>query len=186
MRIGEKTQFARIWPSVSKIVFCFQLVLVESAKRWCANRLPTKPATTTANSGPPTSHPPNSRFTQFGPFSNVRNPHAHKNSIGTSTPPLPKNPRPPPQKNEEFYGHGNFPAERTKRCQAPTKLAQPRPQNYGRKNCGREVFLVLKCFLGKLSRPHIGRYCDTIAAIPRIMRDLFREVSTRCDTPSWY
>ena len=27
--------------------------------------------------------------------------------------------------NEEFYGHGGFPAERTKKCQAPTKLTQP-------------------------------------------------------------
>ena len=37
MRIGEKTRFARIWPSASNFwFFCF------IDKRWCANRLPTK------------------------------------------------------------------------------------------------------------------------------------------------
>ena len=36
--------------------------------------------------------------------------------------------------------------------------------------------------------PHIGRYCDTIAAIPHIGRYLLKEVGTRpkwCDTPPW-
>ena len=43
MRIGEKTRFARIWPSASKIAFfCLRIDSRESAKRWCANRLPTK------------------------------------------------------------------------------------------------------------------------------------------------
>ena len=32
----------------------------------------------------------------------------------------------PPQK-KEFYGHGGLPADRTKKCQAPIKLAQPFP-----------------------------------------------------------
>ena len=42
MRIGEKTRFARIWPSVSKIEIFLWIDSRESAKRWCANRLPTK------------------------------------------------------------------------------------------------------------------------------------------------
>ena len=42
MRIGEKTRFARIWPSASKIGFFLRIDSRESAKRWCANRLPTK------------------------------------------------------------------------------------------------------------------------------------------------
>ena len=61
----------------------------------------------------------------MGTPSNRKNPHAHKNKIGTSKPPLPNNHDPPPPQNEEFYGHGGFPGERTKKCQAPTKLAQP-------------------------------------------------------------
>ena len=37
-------------------------------------------------------------------------------------PPLSKKPQtPPPAKKEDFYGHGGFPAERTKKCQAPIK-----------------------------------------------------------------
>ena len=40
-----------------------------------------------------------------------KNPRAHKNKIGTPPPPKPK--IPPPPKNEEFYGHGFFLAERT-------------------------------------------------------------------------
>ena len=39
-------------------------------------------------------------------------------------------------------------------------------------------------------RPHIARYCDTIAAIPHITRYFLREVSISrkwCDTPPpWY
>ena len=44
MRIGEKTRFARIWPSASKIGIFLRIDSRESAKvqRWCANRLPTK------------------------------------------------------------------------------------------------------------------------------------------------
>ena len=46
MRIFEKTRFARIWPSASKTgIFANRLARIdssESAKRWCANRLPTK------------------------------------------------------------------------------------------------------------------------------------------------
>ena len=37
--------------------------------------------------------------------------------------------------------------------------------------------------------PHIARYCDTIAAIPHIVRYFFREVSTPpkwCETPPWH
>ena len=53
------------------------------------------------------------------------NPRTRKSKIGTSTPPN------PPSK-EEFYGHGGFPAERTKNSQAPIKLARPFPPQ----NCG--------------------------------------------------
>ena len=55
------------------------------------------------------------------------NPGAHKNKIGTPLPP--KNPKypPPPQKNEEVYGHGGFPAERKQKFQAPRKVAHPFP-----------------------------------------------------------
>ena len=35
-----------------------------------------------------------------------KNPHAHKNKIGTSTPPLPKNPRPPPPKGGNLWVWG--------------------------------------------------------------------------------
>ena len=57
-------------------------------------------------------------------FKSGKNPHAHKNKIGTSTPPPKKNPEPPPLK-EEFYGHGGFPVERAQKCLAPIKLVQP-------------------------------------------------------------
>ena len=58
-----------------------------------------------------------------------KNPHAHKNKIATSTPPPPskETTTPPPTPKEEFCGHGGFPAERTQKCQAPIKLAQPFP-----------------------------------------------------------
>ena len=39
-----------------------------------------------------------------------------------------------------------------------------------------------------LSGPHIARYCDTIAAIPHVVRYFFSEVSSSprwCDTPPW-
>ena len=55
-----------------------------------------------------------------------KNPRAHKNKIGTPPPPKPKLPPAPPE-NEEFYGHGGFPAERTQKFEAPIKLAQPFP-----------------------------------------------------------
>ena len=69
-----------------------------------------------------------------GPQTQI-NPGAHKNRIGTSTPPpLQKTPNPPPPPNEEFCGPGVFPAERTQKSQARMKLAQPYPaQNAGRK-----------------------------------------------------
>ena len=56
-----------------------------------------------------------------------KNPHTHKNKIGTS--PLPPNPTPPPQ-NEKLYasmGMEIFPAERTKKFQATIKSTQPFP-----------------------------------------------------------
>ena len=46
-----------------------------------------------------------------------KNPHAHKNKIGTSTPPSKKTTTPPVK-----GGRGGFPAERTQKCQAPIKL----------------------------------------------------------------
>ena len=42
MRIGEKTRFAQIWPSASRIGLFLRIDSRESAKRWCANRLPNK------------------------------------------------------------------------------------------------------------------------------------------------
>ena len=42
MRIEEKTRFARIWPSASKIGFFLRIDPRESATRWCANCPPTK------------------------------------------------------------------------------------------------------------------------------------------------
>ena len=42
MRIGEKVRCAGIWPSASKIRFFLRMDPRESAKRLCANRLPTK------------------------------------------------------------------------------------------------------------------------------------------------
>ena len=50
-----------------------------------------------------------------------KNPHAHKNTIGTSTPPLPRNPNRPPQK-EEFYGHVGFSRRKNQKCQEPIKI----------------------------------------------------------------
>ena len=55
------------------------------------------------------------------------NPRAHKSKISTPPPPS-KNPKfPPPPQNEDFYGHGGFPAERKQKFQAPIKLAHPFP-----------------------------------------------------------
>ena len=56
-----------------------------------------------------------------GSTQNRKNPRAHKNKIGTSTPP-PKKPKIPPPKKEEFYGHGGFPAERTKKMPGAHKI----------------------------------------------------------------
>ena len=47
--------------------------------------------------------------------------------IESALPPPPKPKIPPPPKNEEFYGHGGFAAERTQFFQVPIKLAQPFP-----------------------------------------------------------
>ena len=56
-----------------------------------------------------------------------KKPHAHKNRIGTSTPPFQKKKNTtPPLKRGILWAKG-FPAERTKKCQAPIKLAQPFP-----------------------------------------------------------
>ena len=63
-----------------------------------------------------------------------KNPRAHKNKI--STPP-PQNQIPPPKKNEEFYGHGGFPAERRHFFQVSIKLSQPFP---ALQNCGHEFY----------------------------------------------
>ena len=43
IRIGEKTRFARIWPSASKLGILLRIDSRESAKRWCVNRQPNKP-----------------------------------------------------------------------------------------------------------------------------------------------
>ena len=67
-------------------------------------------------------------------------PHAHKNKIGTSTPPS-KKPRTPPLKGGILWAWGFSPAERTQKCQAPIKLAQPFPaQNCGQKFYGHHAF----------------------------------------------
>ena len=68
------------------------------------------------------------------------NPHAHNNKIGTSTPPSKKSQHPPKRRN--FMGIGGFPAERTKKCQAPINWRSHfRPQNCGRRLYGHHAFL---------------------------------------------
>ena len=50
-------------------------------------------------------------------------PRADKNKLGTSNRPLQKKTYPPPpKKNEEFYGHGGLPAERTKKKPGAHKI----------------------------------------------------------------
>ena len=49
------------------------------------------------------------------------NPHAHKNRIGTSTPPLSQKTHHPPKGG--IYGHGG----KNQKCQAPIKSARPFP-----------------------------------------------------------
>ena len=53
-------------------------------------------------------------------------PGAHKNNIGTSTPPFQKSPNPPPLKGGILWAWG-FSSRNNQKCQAPIKLAQPFP-----------------------------------------------------------
>ena len=75
-----------------------------------------------------------------------RNAHALKNKIVTP-PPTKKNKK--KTLNEECYGHGGFPAGRTRK--APIKLAQPFPARElrAKKNYGHEVFCSEYCKLFK-------------------------------------
>ena len=72
-----------------------------------------------------------------------KNPHAHKNKIGTSIPPPSKKPATPPL-NEASYGHGGFPADSEQKDPENARRPQNwcrhfRPQNYGWRNCGHEA-----------------------------------------------
>ena len=62
-----------------------------------------------------------------------------KIKLALPRPPFPNNPD--PTKIVEFYGHGGFPAERTKTFQAPENWCSHfRPQNCRQKNYGYEAF----------------------------------------------
>ena len=76
----------------------------------------------------------------FRELNHRKNPHAHKNNIGTSTPPFPKSPRPPP-KTRNFMGVGVFQQKEPKNARCPQNWRSLfRPQNYGRNNYGHEAF----------------------------------------------
>ena len=51
-----------------------------------------------------------------------KNPHAHKNKIGTSTPPPSKKTQTPPPQKEEFYGHGGFPSRKNQKMPGAHKI----------------------------------------------------------------
>ena len=55
----------------------------------------------------------------------AQDPHAHKNKIGTSTPPS-KKPQQPPLKGGMLWALG-FSSRKNKKCQAPIKSARPFP-----------------------------------------------------------
>ena len=78
-----------------------------------------------------------------------KNPHAHKNKIGASTP-ASKNPRPLPLKQGTIWTWG-FPAEEPKKCQAPKKLVQPlpAPELRGEKNKDMRLCLTIALTLFK-------------------------------------
>ena len=72
---------------------------------------------------------------------NRKNPHAHKNQIGTSTPPPSKKTQNPPLKGGISWAWGFSCRKNQKMPGAHIKLAQPFPaQNYGRKFYGHHVF----------------------------------------------
>ena len=74
--------------------------------------------------------------------------------IKSALPPHPfkTNQDPPRPKKRNFVGMGGFPAERTKKCQAPIKLEQSvGAQNCGQKNYGHEALSAPKNFGGKES-----------------------------------
>ena len=54
-----------------------------------------------------------------------KNPHAHKNKIGTSTPPFQKIHDPPLKRGISWTRGFSSRKKKTKKCQAPIKLAQP-------------------------------------------------------------
>ena len=69
-----------------------------------------------------------------------KNPHAHKIKLALLPPPS-KKPRTPPLKGGILWAWRFSPAERTQKCQAPIKLAQPFPaQNCGQKFYGHHAF----------------------------------------------
>ena len=71
-----------------------------------------------------------------------KNPRAHKNKIGTSTPPPFLKKQNPPSKERNFVGMGGFPAERTKKPRRSQNWCSHFwPQNYGRKNTDMRLFL---------------------------------------------
>ena len=100
-----------------------------------------------------------------------KNPHAHKNKIGTSTPPSKKTQK-PPLKGGILWAWGFSPAERTPKCQAPIKLAQPFPaQNCGQKFYGHRAFSDMR---------HLQGHCA--AQSPRVLEAVFVAPTPRMST----
>ena len=85
---------------------------------------------------------------------NQKNPRAHKNKIGTSTPSPSKKAQNPPSE-ENVMGVGGFPAERTKHSQAPIKIgaAISGPRIAGGKIMDMRIFLNKASY--NLPRPTI-------------------------------
>ena len=74
---------------------------------------------------------------------NRKNPHAHKNKISTSTPPLPKKTRPPPPKTRNFMGMG-FCQQKEPKMPGAHKIgaAISGHRIAGRKIMGARIFLI--------------------------------------------
>ena len=81
-----------------------------------------------------------------------KNPRAHRNKIGTCTPPLSRNPNTPPLKRGILWAWG-FSSRKNQKCQAPIKLAQPFPARELRveKLWGKSFLLAVGAFCLQLS-----------------------------------
>ena len=84
---------------------------------------------------------------------NIRkNPHAHKNKIGTSTPPSKKAQNPPP-KGGILWAWGFPPAERTQKCQVPiNRRSHFRPRIAGRNFMDITLFLQYTPFFEMIQK----------------------------------